>query len=274
MLYPHRSLSQVKQCLVRLVILGPLLVTLFSCAHLKRPATIPIDHRCFPGQILSMMKDSDTPQALKGIAKIKVESPDEKFSVKEFVIAKRPGSLRLETLGFLGHTEFVAVTDGKELFLFSPSDNTFYHGAPSPENLSRFIPLHLSLEEMVSILLGNIPLIDYDAQQVDGQAEDDGCLLRLSSEDGRYKQVLNVSLSRQKVVESKTYEEGALILLTRYRRYDEVGETLFPRDIVVSMPRDQTTVTIQFKDIELLSTIPPAEFKLTPPQGAGIIPLE
>ena len=221
-----------------------------------------------------MIKDSDTPAGLKGVAKIKVESPDEKFSVKELVVVERPGCLRLETLNPLGHPEFFAVTDGKELFLFSPSENKFYRGVASPENVSLFIPLNLNLEEMVSILLGNIPLIDYDAEQIDCQTEGGCCLLTLSSEDGRLKQVLKVSYSKQKVVESKTYEEGSLILSTRYGRYDEMGETLFPRDIDVSMPCDKTKVTIKFKKIEFPSTINPAEFKLTPPQGVEVVPLK
>lgn len=221
-----------------------------------------------------MIKDSNTPAGLKGIAKIKVESPDEKFSVKELVIAKRPGCLRLETLNPLGQPEFFAVTDGKELFLFSPSENKFYQGVASPENVSLFIPLNLNLEEMVSIMLGNIPLIDYDAEQIDCLAEGDCSLLRLSSEDGRLKQVLKVSISKQKVVESKTYEEEALILSIQYECYDEIGEALFPRDIGVSMPRDKTKVNIKFKKIEFLSTINPAEFRLIPPQGVEVVPLK
>lgn len=264
----------MKQLLVRFAILGSFLFTLPDCTHLKRPATIPVEPICFPHQILSMIKDNDTPQGLKGIAKMKVESPDEKFSVKELVIAKRPGCLRLETLNPLGHPEFFAVTDGKELTLFSPSDNKFYRGLASPEHLSLFIPLNLKLEEMVSIMLGNIPLIDYDAQRIDGQGVGDGCLLKLSSEDGRFKQALKVSLSNNKVVESKTYEDETLILSIRYGRYDEIGETLFPKDIAVSMPRDKTKVRIQFKEMEFLSTINPAEFRLTPPPGVDIIPLK
>ena len=134
-----------------------------------------------------MIKENDTPASLKGIARIKVEAPDEKFSLKELVIIKRPGCLRLETLSPLGHPAFFAVTDGKELFLFYPSENKFYHGMASPENISVFIPLNLRLEEIVSILLGKVSLIDYDTDQVECQVEGGFYLLRLSRDDGRFK---------------------------------------------------------------------------------------
>jgi outer membrane lipoprotein-sorting protein len=221
-----------------------------------------------------MIEGNDTPAGLKGIAKIKVESPDEKFSVKELVIAKRPGCLRLETLNPLGHPAFFAVTDGKEIFLFSPSENKFYHGMASPENISVFIPLNLRLEEIVSILLGKVSLIDYDADQAECQVEGDFYVLRLTSEDGRFKQMLNVSISKQKVVESKTYEEEALILAVKYGHYESMEGELFPKDISISMPHDKTKVNVRYKKIEFFSEINSAEFRLIPPQGVEIISLE
>ncbi len=215
------------------------------------------------------------PASLKGIAKIKVESPDGKFSVKELVIAKRPGCLWFETLSPFGRSEFFAVTDGKELFLFSPSENKFYHGMVSPENLSVFIPLNLRLEEIVSIMLGSIPLIDYNAEQLECKTEGDFYVLQLFTRDESFKQVLKVSLSTQKVAESKTYEKGdGLVLYTQYKRYDEIGKTLFPREINVSMPQDKTKVVIKYQKIEFLSEIDPDEFRLIPPQGVEVVPLE
>jgi len=220
-------------------------------------------------------KEEGIPIGIKGIAKIRVESPDKKFSVKEVVIAKRPQYLRLETLSPLGHPAFFVVTDGRELFLFSPSENKFYHGIASPKNMSLLLPLSLSLEETISIMLGKVPLIDYDSEQVKCRVKGDFCVLRLSTRDGRFTQVLKVSLYGQKVIESETSEQGeGLILSTKYRYYEKLGETLFPKEISVSMPHDKTKVKVSYKRIELLSEIDPAQFRLTPPQGVEVIPLE
>ena len=86
--------------------------------------------------------------------------------------------------------------------------------------------------------------------------------------------MLKVSLSSQKVVESETYEEEALILAVKYGHYESMEGKLFPKDINISMPHDKTKVNVRYKKIEFFSEINPAAFKLTPPQGVEIISLE
>jgi hypothetical protein len=144
----------------------------------------------------------------------------------------------------------------------------------SPENMSVFIPLNLRLEEIVSILLGKVSLIDYDTDQAECQAEGDFYVLRLFTKDGRLKQVLKISLSSQKVVESKTYEEEALILAVKYGHYESMEGELFPKDISISMPHDKTKVNVRYKKIEFFSEINSAAFRLIPPQGVEVISLE
>jgi outer membrane lipoprotein-sorting protein len=261
---------------LRLTIFYCFLFILPRCTHLNTPAPISDHQACSPQQILLEIEaGKDVPAGLKGIARIKVESPDKKFSVKEIVIAKRPRCLRLETLSPLGRPEFYAVTDGSDLFLFSPSENKFYRGTASPEHVSLFIPLALSLEEMVSILMGKVPLIDYDAEQV--ECEDGGgfWIVSLAAKDGRSKQVLKISMQNKKVVETETYGQGGVLIFSgEFGNYQKIGETLVPGEIIVSMPRDKTRVTVRYKNIELFSEIDPDEFRLTPPQGVEVVPLE
>lgn len=265
----------MKPFLVQLSIFCCFILVCPHCARLKI-STPSVSQVCSPQQILLKFKEGEgTPTGLRGIAKIKVESPDEKFSVKEIVIAKRPQCLRLETLTPLGHPEFFAATDGRELFLFSPSENKFYQGIASNKNISSLLHINLSLEETVSIILGKVPLIDYDAEQVEDRVKGDLCILKLSSKDERFTQVLKINLNNQKVVASETYSGGeGLILSIKYGGYARIGEMLFPREIIVSLPQDKTILKINYKKIELLSEINPAEFKLTPPEGVEIVTLE
>jgi len=265
----------VNTFLLRLTIFCCFLFVLPRCTHLNTPAPI-IDHQaCSPRQILLDIEEGkDIPAGLKGIARVKVESPDKKFSVKEIVIAKRPRCLRLETLSPLGRPEFYAVTDGIDLFLFSPSENKFYRGATSPENVSLFIPLNLSLEEMVSVILGKVPLIDYDDRQVKCEEGGGFWIVSLSAKDGRSTQVLKISMQNKRVVETETYGEGGNVIFSgEFGNYQKIGGTLVPGEIIVSMPLDKTRVTVRYKNIELFSEIDPDEFRLTPPQGVEVLPL-
>jgi len=259
--------------LFKLSILFGFIFAFPQCTHFKIPTSPSII--CSPQQILMRLKEESISVGLKGIAKVRVESPDEKFSVKEVIIAKRPKCLRLETLNPLGHPLFLIVTDGEELVIFSPPENKFYHGIASSKNVASILHVNLGLEETISIMLGKIPLIDYDAEKIKCYVKGNLCVLRLFTRDGRLMQVLKVSLHNQMVVESKTYDKGEdLILSLKYGNYEQFGEVLLPREISVTMPHDETKVKISYKEIKLLSEIDPAEFRLTPPQGAEIIPLE
>jgi outer membrane lipoprotein-sorting protein len=86
--------------------------------------------------------------------------------------------------------------------------------------------------------------------------------------------MLEVSISKQKVVESKTYEEEALILAVKYGRYESMEGEFFPKDISISMPHDKTKVNVRYKKIVFFSEINSAEFRLIPPQGVEVISLE
>jgi len=204
-----------------------------------------------------------------------VESSDETFSAKELIIAQRPGSLRLETLTPLGQPGFYAAIDGKDLFLFSPSENTYYHGGATPHNLGLIFPLNLGIEQVVSIFLGSVPLIDYDADHLLCTVKDDGYVIRLMTKDESTTQVLTLSREDLRVVASETYRDGeGLTLSIDYRDYEMIGEVNFPREITVFLPPDKTRVRINYKKVEFLSEIDSSLFRLSVPQGAAIVPLD
>ena len=244
------------------------------CTHLKTPLSEPPQQSCSVQEILLKVRETGAPRGLKGVAKVRVKTADEKFSVKELIVAQRPDLLRLETLSPLGHPQFFAVANGEELYLFSPSENTFYYGDTSPQNMS-FLPLNLSLENVVPLVLGGIPLIDYDTEHVGCQVINDFYSVQLWGEDENTRQVLTVGLENLTVMASEIYHNREeLYFSAQFEDYEVIGEVLFPKKITVFMPRDNTTVTIKYKQLEFLAEIDPAEFRLTAPQGAEVVHLQ
>jgi outer membrane lipoprotein-sorting protein len=195
--------------------------------------------------------------------------------VKELISAQSPTSLRLETLNPLGHPVFYAVTDGEEVFIFAPSEKKFYSGSASPQALLSFIPLNLGMEELVPIVLGRMPLIDYDEGQVRCDVVDELYSLQLSAKDGSVLQRLKISADNFTVVESGTYEAGGgLLISVQFSGYEMIGDVLFPKRISIFMPRDETRVVISYKQLEILPEISADEFRLTAPQGVAVVPLK
>ena len=252
-----------------------LIFLLPSCTHLAKPNSPRVYPPCSPRDILPAITDTGTPVALKGIAKVKVKSPDESFSVKELISVQTPYSLRLETLTPLGHPVFYAVTDGKDVFMFIPSEKKFYRGSVSPETVSLLIPLSLSIDELVSIFLGRMPLIDYDDGQVSCEEGDGFYSLQFFSDDGSEKQLVKVSADNLTVVESATYEQGgSLISSVHFGDHEMIGEVFFPKRISVFIPHDETRVEISYKKLEILPEISPDVFRLTAPEGIEVVALK
>ena len=250
-------------------------VILPCCTHLKTPLTKPPQQHCSLEEILLTIRDTGAPRGLKGLAKVKVKSAGEKFSVKELIVAQKPNLLRLETLNPLGHPQFFAVTNGEELFLFAPSENRFYYGNTSPSNMSSFLPISLSLENVVPLVMGGVPLIDYDTEQVVCQVMGDYYFLQLWAKDEDTRQVLTIGLDNLRVMESQIYHNREeLYFSATFEDYEINEEVLFPKKITIFMPDDDTTVTINYKKLEFLADIDPAKFQLTAPQGAEILHLQ
>lgn len=259
----------------RAVVYCLLLFLIPCCTHLKKPASQRVYHPCSPQEILPIIMDTGIPGALKGIAKVKVRSSDKTFSVKELISAQSPRSLRLETVNPLGHPVFYAVTDGKEVFIFIPSEKKFYFGDASPQALSMFIPLSLGIEELVPLVLGRMPLIDYDDGEVSCEEADGFYTLEMSTQDGSVVQLLKISVENLTVVESATYERGGVLIRSvQFGDHEMIGDVLFPKSISIFIPHDETRVVISYKKLEILPEISSDEFRLTPPQGVEVVPLK
>jgi len=251
-----------------------LLISVSGCTHLTPPVPFPDSRQCPADHVLLDALRAPTPPVVKGMAKVKVESPGETFSVKELIIAQEPNRMRLETLSPLGQPGFYAATDGQELFLFAPSENTFYHGSATPRNLGLSIRLHMRVEEMVAVIRGRVPLIDYDADHLGCTVKEDGYVMQLRGRDENTTQVLTFSGDYLRVVASETHESGELTCAISYGDYEMDGNITFPRTITVSLPLEQTTVRISYKKVEFLPEVDPSLFRLSAPPGAKIVHLE
>ena len=108
-----------------------------SCAALPRdPSPAPS-----PEELIARVRArSQALQGLKGLAHLRVSAPGKNFTTQEVVFARRPGLLRLETLGPLGTPLFYFVTTGQDLSLYHPGENRFYQGPARARNFSLFCP--------------------------------------------------------------------------------------------------------------------------------------
>ncbi|MDY6854305.1 MAG: DUF4292 domain-containing protein [Thermodesulfobacteriota bacterium] len=251
------------------------LFVIIGCSIL-RPAKIPIEPIGSPEEVLQKIRVREHEiNNLKGLAKVQVADVKNNYpTVKEVIIAQRPFSLRMETLGFLGRPMFIFTAKDNLLSILSMSKNKYYRGKITPESKSVFSS-DLKLKDLFSILLGGIPHIDYIDAEIRFIEEDNLYFLTISKKGGTTKQLLWVDPIRFTTMKSEIYNRSEdLIFKVGFDHYRRIDGLLFPLSTRIDLPLTSTKIRIEYQELKLNTTIQPNIFELNTPPNAEIIDLD
>jgi outer membrane lipoprotein-sorting protein len=203
----------------------------------------------------------------------------ERVKLRQLILVKRPDMLLVQTR-VPGTDEIMSrlVTDGEQFAMHERDTNKYYTGEPTPENVSRLLPVDLSAPDVVRVMLGGAPWDRFDRDP--GEAT-----LEWDSETGRYTYTKRtpaggarsmqvrptdyavVSLTEHNAAGELTYryttddwERYGAIALPTYRRF------VWPaRDLDFSLDVGDTQVDQNLKDVM---------FQLPPPAGSTVIEVD
>jgi hypothetical protein len=199
--------------------------------------------------------------AVKGEGKLKISSPKGGGTVGLFVAAARPALLHLETLDFFGRPQSVLVCNGKRFALLSTQEGKFYEGPASPQNVSRFLPIVLPPEELVDLLLGQVPRLP-----------DPAPVLALDRKAGEYRVTLHAASATQELRIDPRFHRVLVSDVTGVESYDattsgfdEASPSAFPHRIGLKVPSAAAALELQYKDVEVNEPVDSSLFTLEPP---------
>jgi hypothetical protein len=229
-----------------------------------------------PAALLALVREAEGKVAtLQGESRLRVDSPDAKGTVTLFGAIARPGLLHLETLDFFGKPLAVLVSDGRRFGLYQAQENRYYRGPASPENLSRFLPVVIPGEELVSLMLGQAPRLPLTPVSLRPDPDAGGYLLTLEGElptrDGKSvkaTQVLTVHPTHYRVLRSEVSGVSAYGLT--FSEFMQSGAVTFPRRSLLEAPSAGTTLVLNYTDVTLNGPPDLTMFELTPPEGVPV----
>lgn len=217
-------------------------------------------------------------ESLRGVANISVSSISGDYNVTEIILAKKPGFLRLESLGPLGQTILFLATNNKRVYIYSPMENRFYFGLASKKNLSMIIPLPFKSTDIVEIIQGKIDLSKYFPLKMSFDLEKEQYHLTLSPEDGtRGMAFLTVDARTFFTTEMKLYDRGNnLIIDGTFSNFRKVGKYTFPMKLKYRVPKNSVFIDIKidYDDIKLNTPIEESRFSMIPPRGVMEIDID
>ena len=118
-------------------LLFPLLIFISGCALFKTQAPVPA----------VITTETEGPRAIKAEATVELKN-EKTVTGRAIILAKTPGSFRIEVKGPLGQTVLVLASNGETLTVFSKGESNTYHmGDPA-------IPYSFTPGELVAFLLG------------------------------------------------------------------------------------------------------------------------
>ncbi len=211
-------------------------------------------------------------QGFKGLAQVKVSSPEKTLSAQQVLFARRPALLRVESLSPLGTPMLYVVTDGQKLNLYQPGENRYYQGPFQASSLSLALPSELTPEEVVSFLLGGVPRRDYEKISIRADRKEGLWVLDLLSPSRRESQTLWVHPQSFHILRAK-FDRPRFSYYIHYADFRETKGILFPQRMLLTSVDPQTKISVEFQEMELNPGWEGQDFLLPVPRGATVLSL-
>jgi len=243
-----------------------LLAGLFSCAPpVRLPLVVP---EASPDELLGILAGNAASfKSLKGIARISFQEQDYKtMKGEQILLVEKPRRVRSEILGLFGQPAAVAVVNGEKASLLVPREGILYEGEASARNLQKILRIPLKIEDLVSFILYQVPVIEFQTSTVEIPAEG-GYRLLLEGKGGLLEELF---FSPEKKLLAARFQKGReeMLKLT-YGDFTD-GEKPFPRNLVLHLPRPGIEARVEFTALETNVELDEKLFRLEPPEGFQI----
>lgn len=205
---------------------------------------------------------------LVGEGKLAVDTPDVDGTLRMAVEVDEPGSIYLETADIVGTPRGVFATDGEEFAFYDPGQNVFWTGPATAELMGQFLPVSLPPGQLVSAMLGEIPLL-LEPDDVRMELDDVAGIYVIHTRQGRVRQRIEVATRDLRLISVET--RGGPAIDAFLDDHEELIPGLpFPTTVRLLVPGKETEVTLRYTDIRLNQASRPASFVLSPPEGAKV----
>ncbi len=254
----------------KLFLFLPLLVLSFLSAC----ASVPIlpQETPSPEDLLNRVNERlQALQGLKGFAWIKFSSPEKSFSTQEVLFVRRPSSLRLESLSPLGTPQLYVVIIEEEMNIYFPGDNLYYRGESTAGNFSFALPVALTPQEVVPLLLGELPPFGFEKSSLQRDPKEGLWILELANSAKEYQR-LWVDPRTFTILRAEFRLRGLSGNLN-FSNFQSINNILFPKRILFTSQESQMQLIIEYQEVDINPSWETQDFQLLVPRGAKVMPL-
>lgn len=196
-----------------------------------------------------------------GEARLTYFGPSGRIKGTATLAVKRPRSLRYEIQGPHGGVIEAFATNGLELQLLDFKSNRFVYGPANPQTLDRllaFAPLHITVEEWVSLLFGEVE------PPANSRVIEAGSGLKFIWQNREVRQELVVDRETYQISGLSAYLEEEVIWEVRVEKRGSSG---LPEQLSIKMPSADVDMAIRLRDLEFGVDLGPEMFQISAPDS-------
>lgn len=259
---------------MRRAITAALFAVLIQACTAARPAAPPPSGEALQlpaaeSLLEALQRRRDALEGVRTLARLRYRSPDGTENARNVLAVQRPDRLRFEVISVLGSMLVLASADGR-FAAYVPSESTLYGGTASPGNLAAYLPLGVSVERIVDLVLATPPLHAGAPAAVD---REDG-LARLTQRDGAALRVACFTAGDTPVRYREIDAAGRTTLDARYEDVDTSGPVPLARRLTLHFPLTGEVLDFAMKDPEINPDLPAGYFSVTPPADTRRVDLD
>jgi outer membrane lipoprotein-sorting protein len=190
---------------------------------------------------------------------------------KEDIVARRPGSLRVQAMSPFGVALLLAA-QGTELAIFEPGQNRFMRGTATADTLYRYVRIPMAPTDAVGLLMGLAPAQFALDSSADSVSHDGTMTVATYGNSASGTRALGFADGNLAMVR-ETAAGGQVNYEVRYSEYHDIGGVMFPYVVDATFPAAGSHVTFRYLRPIVNGDIPDSTFVLTPAPGATLMNL-
>jgi hypothetical protein len=217
-----------------------------------------------------------------------LEKEEKDMTTRIAWVASTPDKIRITLSSVSGHPMISAANDGQWFYFVSHASGDFYKKRPTNFNMKRFFSISIKSEDIVNILFGRIPVVeygstyfmedrslkgrsgkDYESAEVSSLNKDirgnkNSCVLLLKNKWGNVREKIYLN-DRQDAHKIEMFDSaGALVYRLELIRMQEIKSYRVPYRLKVSND-DGAGFQLDLDRYWADAAVSPSVFTLTPP---------
>lgn len=243
-------------------------------------ATCPTQRIVDPAKALAAQRASAPPiRSLRAEAKIDQRGPEGRIKGRILMFVERPDRVRFDAMTQFGPA-LILTSDGTTFALTDFKDNRFSSGPACARNIQRVVGVALSSAEVASVLLGDPPLVDAQAESLTCNADGQYLVSQRAENGGRAELSLRVNeadrdaapdAQRLTLAAATLFDaHGKKLLRVRYEDYAKVGATQLPHTVRIEDFSTGSDAVLRLSDAAVDVKVPEGAFAQTPRPGLKI----